>query len=68
MTDNRRLLGVRVSPEFHRKIKQVALDNDITIQDYILGLILTDIQSGTKKTKYDFWEELKNTKGKNEDE
>lgn len=59
MQDNRKLLGVRVSPELHKIIKQVALDNDITIQDYITGLIMADVQIEKTKTKFDFWKELK---------
>ena len=63
MQDNRRLLGVRVSPELHKIIKQTALDNDITIQNYVIGLILADVQIEKNKTKYDFWKELSETKG-----
>lgn len=59
MQDNRKLLGIRVSPELHKVIKQVALNNDITIQDYVIGLIMADIQIGQNKTKFDFWKELK---------
>ena len=59
MQDNIKLLGVRVSPELHKVIKQVALDNDITIQDYVVGLIMADVQIGQSKTKFDFWKELK---------
>lgn len=57
--DNRKLLGVRVSTELHKMIKQVALNNDITIQDYVVGLILADVNTDQKKTKFDFWKELK---------
>ena len=46
MQDNRKLLGVRVSPELHKVIKQAALDNDVTIQDYVVGLIMADVQIG----------------------
>lgn len=59
MQDNRKLLGVRVSPELHRVIKQTALNNDITIQDYVLGLIMADVQIEQNKTAKDFWNELK---------
>ncbi len=59
MQDNRKLLGVRVSPELHRVIKQAALDNDVTIQDYVVGLIMADVQIGQKKTAKEFWKELK---------
>lgn len=59
MKDNRKLLGVRVSPELHKIIKRTALDNDITIQNYVVGLIMADVQGEQNKTKYDFWEELK---------
>lgn len=59
MQDNRKLLGIRVSPELHKVIKQVALNNDVTIQDYVIGLIMADIQIGQNKTKFDFWKELK---------
>ncbi len=63
MQDNRKLLGVRVSPELHKVIKQIALDNDITIQDYVVGLIMADVQIGQNKTKSDFWKELKAERG-----
>ena len=59
MQDNRKLLGVRVSPELHKVIKQAALDNDVTIQDYVVGLIMADVQIGQNKTKSDFWKELR---------
>lgn len=59
MKDNRKLLGVRVSPELHKAIKQAALDNDITVQDYVVGLIMADRQTGQIKTKDEFWKELK---------
>lgn len=59
MQDNRKLLGIRVSPELHKIIKQTALNNDITIQDYVVGLIMADVQIGQNKTKSDFWKELK---------
>ena len=63
MSDNRKLLGVRVSPDLHRIIKQAALDNDVTIQDYVIGLILEDVQIGQKKTKNEFWKELREERG-----
>lgn len=59
MQDNRKLLGVRVSPELHRVIKQAALDNDVTIQDYVVGLIMADVQIGQNKTAKEYWKELK---------
>lgn len=63
MSDNRKLLGVRVAPDLHKVIKQAALDNDVTIQDYVIGLILADVQTGQNKTKNDFWKELREGKG-----
>lgn len=63
MQDNRKLLGVRVSPELHKVIKQAALNNDVTIQDYVVGLILEDVQIGQNKTKSDFWKELRTERG-----
>lgn len=59
MQDNRKLLGIRVSPDLHRVIKQVALDNNVTIQDYVIGLIMEDVQIGQNKTKAEFWKELR---------
>lgn len=59
MQDNKKLLGIRVTPELHKTIKQTALDNDVTIQDYVVGLIMADIQAEQVKTKFDFWKELK---------
>ena len=63
MQDNRKLLGVRVPPELHKVIKQTALNHDITIQDYVVGLIMADVQVGQNKTKADFWKELKEERG-----
>lgn len=63
MQDNRKLLGVRVSPELHKIIKQAALDNDVTIQDYVVGLIMADVQIGQNKTKAELWKELKKERG-----
>lgn len=51
--NNRKVLGVRISYELHKAIKQVALDNDVTTQDYVVGLIIEDIK---KKTGKDFKE------------
>lgn len=62
LQDNRKLLGVRVSPELHKIIKQTALNNDVTIQDYVVGLIMADV-SMDGKTKTDFWKELKAERG-----
>lgn len=62
MQDNRKLLGVRVSPELHKTIKQAALNNDVTIQDYVVGLIMADVNMDGK-TKTDFWKELKAERG-----
>lgn len=63
MKDNKKLLGVRVSPELHKMVKQVALNNDITIQDYVTGLIMADVQSEQGKTKFDFWNKLREERG-----
>lgn len=63
MQDNRKLLGVRVSPELHKIIKQAALNNDVTIQDYVVGLIMADVQTGQNETKSEFWKKLKTEKG-----
>ena len=63
MESNRKFLGIRVSPEFHKAIKLTALNNDVTIQDYILGLIMADVQVDQNKTKEDFWKELRMEKG-----
>ena len=63
MQDNRKLLGVRVSPELHKVIKQAALDNDVTIQAYVVGLIMADVQIGQNNTKSDFWKDLRAERG-----
>lgn len=59
MQENKKLLGIRVSPELHKIIKLTALEKDITIQDYVVGLIMADVQISQNKTKSDFWKELK---------
>ena len=59
MKDSRRIITTRVTPELHRAIKQIALDNDITIQDYIVELITADVQIEQDKIKSNLWEELK---------
>ncbi len=63
MQNNKKLLGIRVTPELHKTIKQTALDNDVTIQDYVVGLIMADVQTGQRKTKSDFWKELRAERG-----
>lgn len=63
MQDNRKLLGIRVSPELHKAIKQTALDNDVTIQDYVISLIMADVQTGQTKTKTAFGEKLRAKRG-----
>ena len=63
MENCKKLLSVRVSPELHKTIKRAALDNDVTIQDYVVGLILADVKNEQGKTKIDFWKELKSERG-----
>lgn len=48
MDDGRKFIGLRVSPELHKTIKQIALDQDMTIQDYCMGLISNDIKTRKK--------------------
>lgn len=63
MQNNKKLLGVRVSPNLHKIIKQAALDNDVTIQDYVIGLIMADIQIRQGKSKSDFGNESNTGRG-----
>lgn len=42
--DNRKLLTIRLPRGLHKAVKLVALDKEITIQDYILDLIAKDIE------------------------
>ncbi|MBC2003634.1 hypothetical protein HCA78_07655 [Listeria booriae] len=42
-------LTIRLSPEMHKKIKQRALDKDLTVKDYIVELVLRDLRSNSDK-------------------
>ncbi len=59
MSNDRKLLGVRVTPKFHKVIKQIALNNDVTVQEYVIGLILKDIEINQSELKNVDCDELK---------
>lgn len=59
MSNDRKLLGVRVTPKFHKVIKQIALNNDVTVQEYVIGLILKDIEINQNELKNVDCDELK---------
>lgn len=56
-------LGIRLTPELHKIVKQTALDDDISIQDYIVGLITADAQARQEKEKSDSMQILRAKRG-----
>ena len=43
MSESRKPIIIRVSPDFHKVVRMFALDNDVTVQDYVKGLIIKDV-------------------------
>lgn len=43
MSNSKKQINVRIDARLHKEIKQIALDSDTTVQDYIKSLIVTDI-------------------------
>lgn len=46
--DKRKLIGVRVDEETHRKMKLYTVEKGITIQDYLMDLIKKDMERHEK--------------------
>lgn len=44
MEDERKIISVRVNPELHKKLKIIAIQENTTLQDYILKLIEKDMK------------------------
>lgn len=42
MKETRKNIIIRVNPDFHKVVKQIALNNDVTVQDYVKNLIIAD--------------------------
>lgn len=51
MNDERKIISVRVEPELHKQLKMIAVLENTTLQDYILGLIKQDMEHYEKKNK-----------------
>ena len=58
----RKTIAVRTTPEIHKAVRKTALDNDITVQDYLIGLVLNNIQNGNTPELLEIWKELIKTK------
>ena len=43
MSDSKKQINVRIDARLHKEIKQIVLDSDTTVQDYVKSLIVTDI-------------------------
>lgn len=44
MENKRKIISVRVEPDLHKKLKEIALHDDLTLQDYIMNLIKQDLK------------------------
>lgn len=51
MEDKKKLLGVRVDEEMHKKIKVYTTRNGMTIQEYIMQLIQNDMKTHAKEER-----------------
>ncbi len=50
-TDKRKQLSVRLDEKTHKKMKLYAVNQGITIQDYLMGLIRKDMENHEKETE-----------------
>lgn len=44
MEDNRKIISVRVDPMLHKKLREIALYEDTTLQGYIMNLVKKDLE------------------------
>lgn len=51
VTNERSSLVVKIDKELHKQIKAACAVNDISIRDYIIGLIEKDMQKRNKQNK-----------------
>lgn len=51
MNDERKIISIRVEPELHKQLKMIAVLENTTLQDYIVGLIKQDMEHYEKRTK-----------------
>lgn len=59
----RKTIAVRVAPDIHKAVRQIALDNDVTVQDYLIGLVLNNIENGNSPELLKIWEKLESERG-----
>ena len=50
-TDKRKQLSVRLDEKTHKQMKLYAVNRGITIQDYLMDLIMKDMEKHEKETK-----------------
>ena len=50
MNDERKIISIRVEPELHKQLKMIAVLENTTLQDYIVGLIKKDMEQNKKRT------------------
>ncbi len=50
MENKRKIISVRVEPDLHKKLKEIALHDDLTLQDYIMNLIKRDLKQRKVQT------------------
>lgn len=51
MSEETKRISVQMPAELHKTIKQIVLDNDISIKNYIINLIKADIEEREKNKK-----------------
>lgn len=44
-------MSLRLPPDMHKAVKQIALDNDISVQSYLTDLIQKDLQKKKEQKK-----------------
>ena len=50
MENKKKIISVRVEPDLHKKLKEIALHDDLTLQDYIMNLIKRDLKQRKVQT------------------
>ena len=53
MSNEKKLISIRMDSKLHKKLKMITVENDTTLQDYIYKLIEKDIEQYEKKKEKD---------------
>lgn len=43
-TDTRRIVSLRIEPETHKKLKLIAIEEETTLQKYLMNLVDKDLR------------------------